>query len=44
MASMAAASGMLLERDRELARIGQCLQRAREGHGGAVVVEGPPAT
>jgi DNA-binding CsgD family transcriptional regulator len=32
---------MLLERDRELARIGQCLKRAQEGHGGAIVVEGP---
>ena len=34
--------GLLLERDRELERIGRCLQRARQGHGGALVVEGPP--
>ena len=33
--------GLLLERDRELARIGECLQRARQGRGGALVVEGP---
>jgi DNA-binding CsgD family transcriptional regulator len=33
--------GSLLERDRELERIGGCLGRAREGHGGALVVEGP---
>ena len=34
--------GLLLERDRELERIARCLQRARQGHGGALVVEGPP--
>ena len=33
--------GLLLERGRELERIGQCLQRARQGYGGALVVEGP---
>ncbi|HEY4863928.1 MAG TPA: AAA family ATPase [Candidatus Dormibacteraeota bacterium] len=33
--------GLLLERDRELKRIGRCLQRAEQGHGGALVVEGP---
>ena len=33
--------GLLLERDRELERIGDCLQRARQGRGGALVVEGP---
>jgi DNA-binding CsgD family transcriptional regulator len=33
--------GLLLERDRELGRIGRCLQRTRRGHGGALVVEGP---
>jgi DNA-binding CsgD family transcriptional regulator len=33
--------GLLLERDRELERIGGCLERARQGHGGALVVEGP---
>src|ERR1700677_2789292 len=32
---------MLLERDRELERIGRCLSQARQGRGGAVVVEGP---
>jgi DNA-binding CsgD family transcriptional regulator len=32
---------LLLERDRELGRIGECLQRARQGRGGALVVEGP---
>jgi DNA-binding CsgD family transcriptional regulator len=32
---------LLLERDRELERIGVCLQRARQGRGGALVVEGP---
>src|SRR6202007_1676364 len=26
----------------ELERIGRCLQRAHQGHGGALVVEGPP--
>ena len=34
-------NGLLLERDRELERIGRCLQRAHQGHGGALVVEGP---
>src|ERR1700691_2930710 len=33
--------GRLLERDRELERIGRVLDRARQGHGGALVVEGP---
>jgi predicted ATPase len=33
--------GLLLERDGELERIGRCLQRAQQGHGGALVVEGP---
>jgi hypothetical protein len=33
--------GLLLERDRELERIGHCPQRARQGHGGALIVEGP---
>jgi DNA-binding CsgD family transcriptional regulator len=33
--------GLLLERDRELARIRECLERARQGRGGALVVEGP---
>ncbi len=33
---------LLLERDRELERIGRSRQRARQGHGGALVVEGPP--
>ncbi len=33
--------GVLLERDRELERIGECLQRAQQGRGGALVVEGP---
>ncbi len=31
----------LLERDRELERIGQFLRRARDSHGGELVVEGP---
>jgi DNA-binding NarL/FixJ family response regulator len=31
----------LVERDPELARIAHCLRRARQGHGGALVVEGP---
>jgi hypothetical protein len=34
--------GLLLERDRELERIGRTLQRAHQGHGGALMVEGPP--
>src|ERR687892_93693 len=33
--------GLLLERDRELERIGGCLHRAQQGDGGALVVEGP---
>src|SRR5277367_6376549 len=33
--------GLLLERDRELQRVGECLQRAQQGRGGALVVEGP---
>jgi DNA-binding CsgD family transcriptional regulator len=33
--------GLLLERDRELERIGRCLQRAQQGHGGALILEGP---
>ncbi len=33
--------GLLLERGRVLERIGQCLQRGRQGYGGALVVEGP---
>jgi DNA-binding CsgD family transcriptional regulator len=33
---------MLLERDRELERIGRCLSRAQEGRGSALVVEGRP--
>ena len=33
--------GLLLERERELERIRECLERARHGRGGAVVVEGP---
>jgi DNA-binding CsgD family transcriptional regulator len=33
--------GGLLERDRELRRMGECLQQARQGRGGALVVEGP---
>jgi len=32
---------LLLERDRELERIGRTLQRAHQGHGEALVVEGP---
>jgi DNA-binding CsgD family transcriptional regulator len=31
----------LLERDRELDRIGRILRRAEQGHGGALLVEGP---
>jgi DNA-binding CsgD family transcriptional regulator len=34
-------NGPLVERDRELARIARCLQRAEQGHGGALAVEGP---
>jgi hypothetical protein len=32
---------LLLERDRELERIAGFLQRGQQGHGGALVVEGP---
>ncbi len=39
--SMGEHGGLLLERDRELERIGECLQRAWQGSGGALVVEGP---
>jgi DNA-binding CsgD family transcriptional regulator len=38
---MSERGGLLVERDRELARIGECLQRAWQGRGGALVVEGP---
>jgi DNA-binding CsgD family transcriptional regulator len=41
MAGPSETGGVLLERDRELARIGRCLQRAQEGQGGALVLEGP---
>ncbi len=34
-------AGLLLERDREVERIGGCLSRAGQGRGGALVVEGP---
>ena len=37
---MGEGDALLLERDRELERIGECLQRARQGRGGALVVEG----
>src|SRR5580658_10178650 len=37
---MGEGDALLLERDRELEQIGQCLQRARQGRGGALVVEG----
>src|ERR1700691_4261375 len=33
--------GLLIERDRELRRVEGCLQRAQQGRGGALVVEGP---
>jgi ATP/maltotriose-dependent transcriptional regulator MalT len=33
--------GVLLERDRELERIRRCIQRALQGHGSALLVEGP---
>jgi DNA-binding CsgD family transcriptional regulator len=39
--SQAAATGQLLERSEELARIGSALAEARSGHGRFVVVEGP---
>jgi DNA-binding CsgD family transcriptional regulator len=41
MSDVAAHDGLLLERDRELERIGRRLRLAREGRGGALVVEGP---
>jgi DNA-binding CsgD family transcriptional regulator len=37
---MGEGDALLLERDRELERIGECLQRARQGRGGVLVVEG----
>lgn len=33
--------GVFLERDRELERIGRCLERAKAGDGSALMVEGP---
>jgi DNA-binding CsgD family transcriptional regulator len=39
--SMGERDVLLLERDRELERIGECLVRARQGRGNALVVEGP---
>jgi DNA-binding CsgD family transcriptional regulator/tetratricopeptide (TPR) repeat protein len=33
--------GLLLERDQEMERMAECLVRARQGRGGALVVEGP---
>jgi DNA-binding CsgD family transcriptional regulator len=33
--------GVLVERDRELERIARCMQRAQEGRGSALLVEGP---
>jgi DNA-binding CsgD family transcriptional regulator len=41
ISSMGEHDELLLERDRELGRIGECLQRAAQGRGGALVVEGP---
>ena len=41
MTFVAAPEGLLLERDRELERIRRRLRLAREGRGGALVVEGP---
>jgi hypothetical protein len=41
MSEGAAHDGLLLERDGELERIGRRLRRAREGRGGALVLEGP---
>src|ERR1700722_1786502 len=41
VSSMGGHGGLLLERDRELQRVGECLQRAQQGRGGALVVEGP---
>jgi predicted ATPase len=33
--------GVLLDRERELAEIGELIEAAREGSGGLVVVQGP---
>jgi DNA-binding CsgD family transcriptional regulator len=41
MGGVGESGDVLLERDRELERIGWCLKRAQEGHGSALVVEGP---
>jgi DNA-binding CsgD family transcriptional regulator len=41
MGSGSEPNGILLERDRELERIGRLLRRGREGRGSALVVEGP---
>jgi hypothetical protein len=41
ISSMGERDGLLLERDGELERIAECVQRARQGRGGALVVEGP---
>src|SRR5262249_52777549 len=41
MARRGELGGILLERDRDLKRIGRCLQRAWEGQGGALALEGP---
>ena len=41
ISSMGERDGLLLERDGELERITECLQRAGQGPGGALVVEGP---
>jgi DNA-binding CsgD family transcriptional regulator len=41
MPDVAAYDGLVLERDRELERIRRRLRLAREGRGGALVVEGP---
>src|SRR2546426_10182893 len=41
MTGVAAHEGLLLERERELERIRRRLRLAREGRGGALVVEGP---
>ncbi len=37
-----AAHAALLERDRELDRIGRCLQQAAQGRGSSLIVAGPP--
>jgi predicted ATPase len=41
MGGEAEPGGVLLERDRELERIGRCLQQAQKGKGSTLVVEGP---